>query len=108
MKHLFNNWREFPKEKPKKDGWYQCTVEVPNQQRYVMDLYWYGEVQRFKDNRRQQIFSEYDVYGYNDVTHEYDKPLNTNSLCDRTDNVVAWKQMPNPYMIGFVEEKFDV
>ena len=107
MKHLFNTWRPFPKEKPEKDGWYQCTLDdrIPGLPRYVMDLYWCGEVQRFKDNRIQDIFNRYDVYGYNKETHEYDKPMCTNHLCDRTDNVVAWKLMQKPYMIGFVEEE---
>lgn len=103
--NLFNRWRVFGKEKPKKDGWYICTVEVPRMQRYVMDLYWYGKNQRFKDNRKQLVFSDYDVYAYNDVTHEYDKPINTDSLCDRTENVIAWKKSPKPYMKGFGEDK---
>ena len=105
---LFNRWRVFAKEKPKKNGWYLCTVEVPGQQRYVMDLYWYGEKQRFKDNRRQSVFNDYDVYAYNYDTHEYDKPLHTNELCDRTDNVVAWKRIPKTYMKGFVEKEHDL
>lgn len=49
-------WKLFKKKKPKENGWYLCTVEVPGQQRYVMDLYWYNETQRFIDNRRQSIF----------------------------------------------------
>lgn len=100
-------WRLFKDKKPKKNGWYQCTVEISGQQRYVMDLYWYGELQRFKDNRRQSVFSDYDVYAYNDTTYEYDKPVNTNSLCDRTDDVVAWRKMPKPYMKGFKERSYD-
>ena len=46
-------WKLFKNKKPTKNGWYQCTVEVPNQQRYVMDLYWDNKSQKFKDNRRQ-------------------------------------------------------
>lgn len=101
---LFNRWRVFAEEKPKKNGWYQCTVEVPGMQRYVMDLFWYDEVERFKDNRVQNVFNDYDVYAYNDVTHEYDKPINTNNLCDRTDNVIAWKKISKSYMKRFEEK----
>ena len=97
-------WKNFKKKKPKKNGWYICTVEVPGQQRYVMDLYWYGQVGRFKDNRRQTVFNDYSVYGYNDETGKCDKLLGSERLCDRTENVVAWKKNPKPYMKGFIKE----
>lgn len=94
-------WRKFPKNKPKKNGWYICTVEVPNQQRYVMMLYWYGErgeSGKFIDNIRQTIFDVYDVYGYSG-----DK-LSTCELCDRTDGVVAFRKPPKSYMKGFIKK----
>lgn len=28
--------------------------------------------------------------------------LHTTSLCDRTDDVVAWRKIPRPYMNGFI------
>ena len=92
-------WNEFPRKKPKKNGWYQCTVEVPGQQRYVMDLYWYGETGRFIDNRRQNVFDTYKVYGCDG------KQLTTIPLCDRTTRVKAWCNMPDVYMIGFIKEE---
>lgn len=104
LRRIFNMWRPFPKIKPKTKGNYICTVEVPGQQRYVMDLYWYPTVGRFKDNRRQTIFDEYDVYGYNNETKKNDKLLKTIGLCDRTINVVAWKEPPKEYMKGFVKD----
>lgn len=90
-------WHLFKKKKPKKDGWYTCTVEVPGRQRYVMDLYWYSEIQRFKDNRRQDVFNTYKVFGYKG------NELHTCELCDRTKEVVAWKKRPRTYMKGFVK-----
>jgi hypothetical protein len=98
-------WHKFPKTKPKKNGWYQCTVEVSNQQRYVMDLFWYGDRQQFRDNRRQDVFDSYDVYGYNNETKLNDKKLYTINLCNRTDEVVAWRQQYKPYMNGFMKEE---
>lgn len=98
-------WNLFNKKKPKKNGWYQCTVEVPGQQRYVMDLYWYCEYQKFKDNRRRDVFNTYDVYAFNDATNDYDKNIHTDSLCDRTTRVIAWRKIPKPYMKGFVKEE---
>ena len=91
-------WNNFKKKKPKKDGWYQCTVEVPGMQRYVMDLYWYGKQQKFKDNRRQYIFNTYDVYNYKE------EKMYTCNLCDRTENVIACRKLPKVYMRGFKEE----
>ena len=91
-------WRKFPKNKPKKNGWYICTVEVPNQQRYVMMLYWYGErgeSGRFIDNNRQYVFDIYSVYGYSG------SKLTTCNLCDRTNSVVAFRKPPKSYMKGF-------
>lgn len=98
-------WKLFKKKKPKTNGWYLCTVEVPGQQRYVMDLYWYNETQRFIDNRRQSIFDVYAVYGYSDETKMQDNRLYTIGLCDRTENVIAWKNVPKTYMKGFVKEE---
>ena len=45
---LFNRWRLISKEKPKKDGWYLCTLETPGVDRHVEQLYWYSEIQQFK------------------------------------------------------------
>lgn len=73
-----------------------------------MDLFWYGHQQKFKDNRRQTIFSDYMVYGYNDETGKDDKLMTTCNLCDRTENVIAWRKMPKTYMKGFVEEEWRV
>lgn len=97
-------WKKFPKKKPKKDGWYICTVEVPGQQRYVMDLYWYSESQSFKDNRRRHVFDIYKVLGYDDETNDHTNHIFTDNLCDRTINVKAWKNTPKAYMKGFIKE----
>lgn len=91
-------WKLFSEKKPKKSGWYQCTVEVPGIDRYVVDLYWDAEVERFKDNSRQDVFNTYDVYAYNEATYEYDKNVNTDQYCDMTTHVVAWKKLPKPYL----------
>lgn len=91
-------WTPFDKKKPKVNGWYQCTVEVPNQQRYVMDLYWYNEKQMFRDNRIQHTFDTYEVLNYKG------EHMHFNNLCNRTSDVVAWRKMPKTYMRGFKEE----
>lgn len=80
--NMFNLWRIFDKKKPKKDGWYVCTVEIPNEQRYVMDLYWYNKKQAFVDNRRPK-----------------------DCLYNRTNEVIAWKNCEKPFMKGFKKER---
>lgn len=102
---IFNIWRPFDKYKPQTKGWYNCTVEVHGIQRYVMQLYWYPTTGRWKDNLRQDIFDSYKVYGYNDETKKEDKLLTTIGLCDRTCDVVAWKNIPNTYMKGFIRDE---
>lgn len=106
-------WKRFDKNKPKtyprKNGWYQCTVEVDGQQRYVMDLYWYVDARKFKDNRRQDVFNTYEVMitKFDDGIGEYSERVYTADICDRTDSVVAWRKMPKPYMKGFVKKPDD-
>lgn len=89
------DWHIFRKTKPTADGWYTCTVEVPHQQRFVMDLYWYGDRRKFIDNIRQSVCETYTVTGF-DGKRLYDIGQ------DRTSSVVAWKKKEGPYMTGFV------
>lgn len=89
-------WRKFKKRTPKNKGWYQCTVEVENQQRYVMDLFWYPDRQKFIDNIRENVCESYEVIGC-DGKRLYDIGQ------DRTNNVVAWKNISKPYMKGFIK-----
>lgn len=89
-------WKIFEKVKPNDKGWYQCTVEVKNQQRYVMQLFWYPERQKFIDNIRENVCETYNVIGYSgERLHDIGQ--------DRTDSVVAWKKISKPYMKGFIK-----
>lgn len=93
-------WHKFKNYKPKKDGWYICTVEVCQQQRYVMLLYWYSDQNKFIDNNRQNIFDTYRVLNY------ASEELKSCSLCDRTSGVIYWKKQMKPKMTGFKKEEF--
>lgn len=107
FKRIFNLWRDFKKEKPKKNGWYTCTVEVKGQQRYVRELYWKGN--HFKDNIREEMLLSYYVYSDDICTNPIQKrltPTNTRNLVYWTDSVVAWKKRPKAYMRGFVMDEF--
>ena len=96
-------WKKFSKRKPKEKGWYITTVEVKGSQRYTMVLYWYPDKGRWIDNIRQNVFDVYDVYGYSNGSTKKIK-LNTIQLCDRTDDVIAWKKLPKTYMSGFTNK----
>lgn len=90
-------WRSFNKSKPKEKGWYLCTVEVKNQQRYVMNLYWYPDEQKFIDNIRQNVCEIY--YIKSEITGERLHDIGQ----DRTDSVITWRKNPKPYMKGFIK-----
>lgn len=96
-----SQWIKFSDAIPKKPGWYQCTICFPflddEYTTYVMDLFWNNISQRFVDNRVQHVFDTYDVYGYS-KNNGTDK-MYTCSLCDRTDEVVAWRKLPDPCLI---------
>ena len=87
-------WKNFSEEKPTKDGWYLCTVKgakvLDSSPRYVMELYWFSNKNEFIDNIRRHVFMAYNVYS---ITGErmYDN-------CNRTDDVVAWAELPAPCM----------
>ena len=57
--------------------------------------------QKFIDNRVQNVFDEYDVMGWdNSITDApVKKKLYHNSNCDRTETVVAWRNLPEPYKV---------
>ena len=91
---LFNKWRVLSEEKPKKDGWYLCTVELADGERHIERLYWYGEIQQFKNKQVVDIYSTCDVYAYNRVTHEYD--ILVKDYISK-EQVTAWKKLPRVY-----------
>lgn len=62
------DWKNFETEKPRTDGWYLITYEVPDGERYVCESYY---------NRRRKKFIDRDEYIHL--------------------KVVAWAEMPSPY-----------
>lgn len=112
---LFNFWRKYPFFKPKKAGWYQCTVMYGFGVRSskVMDLYFtpYNDISVdreeekseyekrkngiWTDIRRHQVFQGYKVYKPSRAAIE-DNRVWEDSLCER-DDVVAWRRLPKPY-----------
>ena len=90
---MFNRWKPYPKYKPLKRGWYICSIRYGEEpgQAYVMDLFWDEKEEKWKDNRRLDVYNTYEVYGYNDETHLIDKRMYKDNLCYRND-VIAFKK----------------
>lgn len=104
MRMIFNFWRRYPRWKPKKSGWYQCTVrygyERPDP--CVMDLYFRSGDGKWIDRRRQHVFEGYKVYKSGREPMEYNR-VYTDSLCERID-ILAWRPLPRIYRRGFKDE----
>ena len=74
-------------------------LHVPTEeQEYVMDLWWDDIRQVWKDNRRLNVFQEYEVYGYGSdiIGGIIKKQLYHDNLCERND-VIAFKKVPKIY-----------
>jgi len=97
---MFNRWKPYPKHKPKKRGWYICSIRYGEEpgQAYVMDLFWDEVREVWKDNRRSNVFQEYEVYGYgvNIIEQPIKKQIWHDKLCER-DDVIAFKKLPKIY-----------
>ena len=95
---MFNMWKPYPKNKPKKRGWYICSIRYGEDpcQAYVMDLFWDEKMEQWKDNRRLDVYNTYKVYGYNNETRLEDKRIYKDNVCFRTD-VIAFKKLPKIY-----------
>ena len=96
--YMFNRWKPYPKYKPSKRDWYICSIRYGEEpgQAYVMDLFWDEKEEKWKDNRRLDVYNTYEVYGYNDETHLIDKRMYKDNLCYRND-VIAFKKIPRIY-----------
>lgn len=95
---MFNRWKPYPQNKPEERGWYVCSIRYgeEKEQAYVMDLFWDDGRKLWKDNRRINVFNEYDVLAYNDETGMKDKKMYSDNLCIRND-VIAFKKLSKIY-----------
>lgn len=93
---IFNPWLSYPDNKPTKRGWYICYIKYGEEdaQEYIMDLYWDEKNKKWKDNRRLDVFSLYDVYGYGEKQCRH--KIYKDNLCIR-DDVIGFKRLPRKY-----------
>ena len=95
---IFNWWHKYPKHKPKKKGWYQCTVRYGreiNGTPCVLRLFYCDWRDIWINDSRQQVFDGYKVYKVTRATIEENRVYG-DSLCERND-VIAWKKLPKVY-----------
>lgn len=96
---MFNRWKPYPKYKPKKQGWYICSIRYGEEegQAYVMDLWWNEKLERWQDNRRINVFQLYEVFGYGKKINRNEKMrIYYDNTCYRND-VIAFKRLPKIY-----------
>ena len=97
---LLNLWKKYPKKKPKEDGVYLCTVvtgaNTVSRARHVIPLYYDAYHDVWVNKQRVNVFDGYKVYKHgrpeSDETRVY-----SDSLCERTVDVIAWKEMSKVY-----------
>lgn len=96
-------WNVLSVRKPNSTGWYLCTLGGLGD-RFTMLLYWTGN--SFIDPVRKSVFDTYEVMVSKKIedeqsimpdSDEYMERIYTDSLCDRTEYVIAWKQEPRTY-----------
>lgn len=92
---MFNFWKPYPKKKPKKSGWYLCSIRFGTTYltEYIMDLYYDAEHDVWKDDRRINVFQLYTVID------ALGKHVYRDETCIRND-VVAFKRLPHTYRFG--------
>ena len=93
---IFNFWRRYPRRKPKEDGFYLCTIPMGTTDGYVRKLMYSTRTDKWTDIYRQKVFDGYVVYKVCRAPIEENR-VRTDGMCDRTDEVVAWKKIPKPY-----------
>jgi hypothetical protein len=91
---IFNPWRKFPRWKPKEDGYYLCTIyDLETDYSYVAKLYYTVRSGLWENNERINVFMGYTIYKVCRAPIEENR-VYRDSLCNRTEDVVAWKKMP--------------
>ena len=93
---LFNFWRRYPRRKPKESGFYLCTIQM-DEDRYLLILFYSANKDKWIDIRRQKVFDGYVVYKVCRAPIEENR-VYTDGLCDRTEEVIAWKRLPKIYV----------
>ena len=92
---MINPWRKYPRWKPRKEGYYLCTIKTDMETgySYVTRLFYDKIHDKWVNNDRLSVFSGYNVYKVCRAPIEENRVFG-DGLCDRTDDVVYWKKLP--------------
>lgn len=94
---IFNFWKKYPDRKPDSSGYYWCSVakwDGEDREIFIgMVLYYNKSTDKWIDVSRQSVFDGYFVYK-TEVKSDWDIGEATDYLCDKTEDVVAWKRVP--------------
>ena len=90
---MFNFWRNYPARKPKEDGLYLCTIDM-GAGIHLVKLLWYNDrMDKWINRDRLSVFEAYAIYKLDRATIEENR-VYVDDLCERTDDVIAWKMVP--------------
>ena len=91
---IFNPWRKYPRWKPKKEGYYLCTIpDMESGYSYVTRLYYNKFANQWVNNDRLSVFCGYNVFKVCRAPIQ-ENQVYGDGLCDRTEDVIAWKKLP--------------
>lgn len=97
---LINLWRKYPNKKPKVSGLYLCTVKpgvnTISRNRAVIPLYYDAYHDTWTNKQRVNVLEGYKVYKHG-RPESTETRVYSDELCDRTVDVIAWKEMTKPY-----------
>lgn len=94
---IFNLWRRYPKRKPKESGYYLCSISQGLHNGVSVNVLYYKKREgKWIDIHRQTMFDGYVVYRVCRAPIP-DNRVYFDSLCERTDEVTAWKMLPKGY-----------
>ena len=90
-----NRWNEYPKKKPRKSGLYLVAIKVEKSQLPKI-LFYESEQDKWINTERLNVFQKYEVYLPEPGPDECEvlcRKMKDN-LCDVTDVVIKWKELP--------------
>lgn len=88
-----NYWRNYPRRKPKEDGFYLCTIDMGGGIHVVKQLWYNARTGSWINKERLSVFEGYAVFKHCRATIE-ENHVYTDSLCDRTEDIVHWRMLP--------------
>lgn len=105
---MFNPGRKYPNTKPRKSGWYICTVEnFSNKDRYRIELHYDRNSDNFID-KKGEIMAEIFFDKIVKNNYKYQRDVFKQYVTNKTSLVKYWKKVSKPKLTGFKQIKEDI